>query len=273
MMKIFYQGEPGCFSYIAAQKIFANTEKKGVGSFEEVVERVLSERDSIGILPMENTLIGKISSNYDLLLRYPVKVIGEVKIRVNFYLMTLPEVVPNKIKQVWSHPAALEQCKEFISEKGYEPVAIYDTAGGAKLLRKNRRENVAILADKSVAERYKLKIIDRDIEENDNNYTRFFVISNRKKRLKKGGKIKTSIVFGVKNAPGILFKCLSAFALRNINLCSIESRPIHGKPWEYLFFIDFEGDLKEERCKMAIEGLKEIVNFIKILGTYGSSEE
>jgi len=272
-MKVFYQGEPGCFSHIAAQKVFPNAEKKGVSSFEAVVKRVLSEKNSIGILPMENTLIGKISSNYDLLLKYSVNVVREIIIRVRFYLMTLPEVEPDKIKQVWSHPAALEQCKNYISKKGYEPVAIYDTAGGAKLLRERGTKNVAILADKSVAERYKLKIIDREIEDNDNNYTRFFVISNGKKRLKKGEKIKTSIVFGVKNVPGILFKCLSVFALRNINLCSIESRPIHGKPWEYLFFIDFEGDIKEERCKMAIEGLKEIVNFIKILGTYGSLEE
>jgi prephenate dehydratase len=273
MKKIVYQGEPGCYSEIAAKKIMGkDIEIIGVKSFEKVINSVINSKDTLGILPVENTLIGKISQNFDLLIKYQVKVIGEIKIRISFNLMTLMETIPEQIEEVWSHPAALEQCKNFLFEKGYKPVAIYDTAGGAKLLKEKGRRNTAILADQSVAKTYGLKTIDKHIEDNDKNYTRFFIISNKKKRLNIGNKTKTSIVFGVKNVPGILFKCLSVFALRNINLCSIESRPIHGKPWEYLFFIDFEGDIKDERCEKAIKGLKDIVGFLRVLGTYNSME-
>jgi len=269
-MKIIYQGEPGCFSDIAAKKILGeDIERVGVKTFEEVMISVVNSKDDMGILPVENTLIGKISQNFDLLLKNQVSVIGEVKMKVSFNLMALPGTEPDKIEEVWSHPAALEQCKNHILEKGYKPVAIYDTAGGAKLLKK---KNIAILADSSVGEKYGLKTIAERIEDNNENYTRFFIISNKRRRLNIGNKVKTSIVFGVKNVPGILFKCLSVFALRNINLCSIESRPVPGKPWEYLFFIDFEGNIRDEKCEKAIEGLRETVRFLRILGSYKSSE-
>jgi len=275
MIKIVYQGEPGCFSEKAILKYFGkHVITKGVKSFEDIIKLTLSDNDYYGILPVENSLIGKIPYNYDLLIKYPVKIIGEIKLRVSFGLLSLPDTDFGKIKEVWSHPAAIEQCKTYLFDKGYKIVSIYDTAGGAKLLKKENRKDVAILAGNSVAEEYGLQILDKEVENNKNNYTRFIIItSNKKKRYHKKGKMKTSIVFGVKDSPGILFKCLSVFAMRNINLCNIESRPIEGKPWEYIFFIDFEGDMGEERIRKTIEGLNEIVDFLKIFGSYPSMED
>ena len=273
MRKIFYQGEPGCFSEIAIKKVFGDkVERIGLRYFDEVMKKVTKYKESIGILPIENTLIGKISYNYDLMLENPVQIIGEVKLSVHFSLIVHPQANPENIKEVWSHPAALGQCKSFLSENKYKPVSIYDTAGGAKYIIDKNRKDIGILADRNVAKRYGLKIIAEKVEDNENNFTRFVFISQKKKKVPIKGKTKTSIVFGVKNAPGVLFKCLSVFALSNINLCSIESRPIKGKPWEYLFFVDFEGDMNDGNAAKSVEDLREIVDYLKIFGSYNSVE-
>ncbi len=274
MNKIYYQGEPGCFSEIAAEKMFGkDINKIGLETFEDVVRSVIESKDDLGILPVENTIIGKISTNYDLLLYNPVFIVSEIKIKIRFNLMTSRDVRFEDIEEIWSHPAALEQCKNYILKNNWKPVAIYDTAGGAKLLKENHKRNIAILADSEVSKKYGLKILEKGVEDNSNNFTRFYIITGKKKRLNRVGELKSSIAFGVKNVPGILFKCLSVFALRNINLLSIESRPIKGKPWEYIFFIDFEGDINEENCAKAVESLKEIVGFLKIFGSFVSVEK
>jgi prephenate dehydratase len=177
------------------------------------------------------------------------------------------------IKEIWSHPATLEQCRIFFNANPhYEPVAAYDSAGAAKLLKEKRKKNAAVIAGPQVEKLYGLRTIEKGIEDNPENYTRFFVIGPRKV-IYRGEAAKTTVVFGVKNETGVLFRCLSIFALRNIDLTKLESRPNIGRPWEYLFYVDFRGSVKEERCRRALEDLKENVAFVRCLGSYEIRED
>jgi len=269
MKKVFYQGERGCFSEIAAEKFFDNPIKGiGVPKFEAVFEAVKSKRNVYGIIPIENSLTGSIHQNYDLLLKYDIWIAGEMKLKITYNLLALPDVNLRLINEIWSHPVALNQCKEFLTRHSkYKIVPVYDTAGAAKILKKEKRYNVGVLAGPQVAKLYGLKALKQKVEDNSQNYTRFLIISAEKK-ICTGKNVKTSLVFGVKNALGILFKCLSVFVLRNIDLTKLESRPIIGKPWEYLFYIDFKGSMDDENCKHALENLSEVVTYLKILGSY-----
>ena len=269
MKRIFYQGERGCFSELAAEKFFDSPiEGIGVPTFEAVFEAVKNERDGYGIIPIENALTGSIHQNYDLILKYDLWIVGEVRLKITFNLLAHPGVPLASIKEVWSHPVALDQCKEFFARHPeYKVVPVYDTAGAAKILEKEKRTDVGILAGPQVAKLYGLQVLEQKVEDNPQNFTRFLILS-REKKICAGQNVKTSIVFGVKNAPGILFKCLSVFALRNIDLAKLESRPIIGKPWEYLFYIDLKGSIEDENCKGAVENFSEVVVYLKILGSY-----
>lgn len=267
-IKVAIQGERGSFSEVAARG-FLNKNIKPVvcDSFDNLFDVVEKNKAKYGVIPIENSLIGSIHRNYDLLLERKLKVIGESEHRINHCLIASPGVSFKKISKVYSHPAALDQCRNFFKKnQTIAPISYYDTAGSVKMLSESGLTNSASLASAYAAEIYNMKIIRKTIEDEKSNYTRFLLISKSDRPFK--GRPKTSIVFSLKNQPGILFKALSVFAMRDIDLTKIESRPLRKKAWQYYFYIDFEGSVKEERVKFALDHLGEITHFIKILGSY-----
>jgi prephenate dehydratase len=269
MKKVVYQGERGCNSDVASNKFFPkNVKRIGVKTFRDIFEKVNTEKDTYGVVPVENSLTGSIHQNYDLLLEYDLWVTGEVKLRIIHNLLAPPGAALESIKEIWSHPEALAQCRDFLaSHPEYKVVSVYDTAGAAKIVKEEKRKDVAIIAGPQVAKLYDFKKLKEGIESHPDNFTRFLIISKERK-IYTGENARTMLVFGVKNEPGILFRCLSIFALRNIDLTKLESRAVVGKPYEYLFYIDFKGSLENENCNHAVENLKEVVAYIKLLGSY-----
>ncbi len=269
MKKVVYQGERGCNSDVASNKFFPkNVKRIGVRTFRDIFEKVNTEKETYGVVPVENSLTGSIHQNYDLLLEYNLWVTGEVKLRIIHNLLAPPGTTLKSIKEIWSHPEALAQCRDFLSfHPEYKVVSVYDTAGAAKIVKEEKRKNVAIIAGPQVAKLYNFKKLKEGIESHPDNFTRFLILSKERK-IYTGENARTMLVFGVKNEPGILFRCLSIFALRNIDLTKLESRAVVGKPYEYLFYIDFKGSLENENCRHAVENLKEVVAYIKLLGSY-----
>ncbi len=269
MKRLYFQGTNGAFSEVAGHKFFKPSIKTiGRRTFKEVFDCVAGDPESYGIIPIENSLSGSIHKNYDLLLQYRVWIVGEITLRIKFDLLSLPGTKFTSIREVWSHPVVFNQCEKFFTRyPELQPIPVYDSAGAARILKSEKNKNVAVIAGPQVAGLYNLECIKSGIEDNAENFTRFFIISAHKKFLS-GKNAKTSIVFGVRNVPGILFKCLSIFALRNIDLTKLESRPIIGKPWEYLFYIDFKGSVEDEVCQRAVENFDEVVSFLKVLGSY-----
>jgi len=271
--RVAFQGEKGAYSERAAVEFFGR-EISVVPrrTFKEVFEAVASQQCDFGIIPIENSLAGSVHQNYDLLLKYDLAILGEVVLRIMHHLMALPGVRLEGIRRVYSHPQALDQCAEFLATlSGIEVVPAYDTAGSAKLVAENQWRDAAAIASAQAAEDYGLVIVKRGIESDKMNFTRFLILGRESQPPERGG--KTSVVFSVKNVPGVLFKCLSVFALRDINLLKIESRPLRGAPWEYIFYLDFDGSLNEEPCRNAINHLREITTFLKVLGSYPKGRE
>lgn len=266
-----FQGERGAFSEDAIITFFSNAETFPCHSFGDVFEAVLTARADFGAVPVENSQAGSINETYDLLLSYPLNIVGEINMRINHCLVALPGESLNGISIVYSHPQALAQCKEYLNKLNVEVVPGYNTAGSAKRIKEENIKGHAAVASRRAAQIYGLEILAANIETNVNNYTKFFIISQQK--AERALKNKTSLVFATKNIPGTLYDCLGAFATRNINLTKIESRPSKDKPWEYVFYVDFEGHLDDAICQDALKELKSKTNFIKILGSYPRAED
>lgn len=271
--EVAFQGELGAFSESAARAFFSQDVKVcPTPTFAAIFERVQSGRCTHAILPIENSLAGSVHENYDLLLKHDLCIAGEIKLRIVHHLIANPGVRMEDLKRVYSHPQALSQCREFLCTlEGVEAVAVYDTAGAAKFIRDEGPRDAAAIASAQAAADYRLEVLRSGIESNHLNFTRFLVLSRTPAQALENA--KTSIVFSTKNIPGALFKSLSVFALRDIDLLKIESRPIHGRPWEYIFYLDFEGSMQEERCQKAIGHLQEIALFLRILGSYPKGQE
>jgi prephenate dehydratase len=268
MVTVAYQGEPGAFSEEAARAYFGLKArllpKEG---FKDVFEHATRHPEQFGIVPIENSLYGSVHQNYDLLLRHKLSIVGEVKLRIQLHLMALPNVPLGKVRSVYSHSQALGQCEEYLrSLKGVNIVAYYDTAGSAKMIRDQDRRDAAAVASARAARTYGLSVLKRNVESNHHNFTRFIVLSRKPGSVKRGG--KTSLVFSVNNVPGALFKALAVFALREINMLKIESRPRVGKPWEYLFYLDIEGVPTDRTVQQALSHLGELTSFVRVLGAY-----
>ena len=271
MTRVAFQGERGAFSEDAVIRFFGDVELIPCRSFAHAFESVTKDKADFGVVPIENSQAGSINETYDLLLRYDLNIYGEIDLRVNHCLMALPGESLASIKTVYSHPQALAQCEQFLGKMSVEIVPTYDTAGSAKLIRENKLANCAAVASRRVAQIYEMHVLAENIQTIPNNYTKFFVIS--KKKAKYADKNKTSLIFVTKNVPGALYDCLGAFSQRGINLTKLESRPIKDKPWEYIFYVDFEGHLDDDICKQATTDLKQKTSFIKILGSYPKATE
>jgi prephenate dehydratase len=275
-IRIAFQGEKGAFSEMAAKLFFSRTpiDYLPCNTFENVFKAVKNRQAVYGILPVENSLTGSIHQNYDLLVKYIAPIQGEIKLRISHCLIAHPGVPLNRIRRIYSHPQALEQCKIFLEKlPRVTLIPSYDTAGSVKELQKNHDLSAAAIAGQQAALDYKMHVLKKGIENNQQNFTRFLIIGARPfPQVARPG--KTSIVFAPKkNIPGVLFRSLSVFALRDIDLLKIESRPIHGKPWQYLFYLDFKGYSGQEPIRYALAHLGEITTFIKILGSYPQGRE
>jgi chorismate mutase/prephenate dehydratase len=264
---VAFQGEVGAYSEEAALQFFGSSiQSQPCENLDDVFKAVERGEVEFGIVPVENSLEGSISRVYDLLLDSSLKVYGEIELRVVHCLITSPEDGLDSIRKVYSHPQALGQCKAFLKHLGCELVPTYDTAGSVKMIKEMRIVDGGAIASARAAEIYGMKIIASEIEDNSNNFTRFFVLS--KQDSPPSGNDKTSIVFSLKHRPGTLYESLKEFAARNINLTKIESRPTRQKPWEYNFYLDFEGHQEDKVSQEALEVLDRNSVFVKVLGSY-----
>jgi prephenate dehydratase len=266
--RIAFQGERGAFSEAAAVALYgADVDLVPLPSFEAVFASVQEGTCTMGVVPIENSLAGSVHRNYDLLLQHALHIVGEVNLRIVHHLIANPGVRLADLRRVYSHPQALAQCERSLASlPGIEVLPSYDTAGSVKLVREQGLRDAAAIASRRAAEIYGMEILRSNLEDVRDNYTRFLALAPEP--VEPSGPSKTSIVFAGKNVPGSLFKMLSVFALRDIDLTKIESRPQRGKPWEYLFYLDFEGSLQEERCRLAVDHLSEIATFVRVFGSY-----
>lgn len=269
-MIVAFQGEQGAYSEAALLEYFGqDTISLPCTTFDDVFISVNQNTADYGLLPIENSLAGSIHRNYDLLLQNNLFVTGEHFLPVHHCLISFPGVEIKNLKKVISHPQALAQCEANLRKIGVVSEAVYDTAGSVKLLQQSGDKTLAAIASKRAAQIYQMQILIENFEDNPANFTRFLAISRQPDEISDDKKAyKTSIVFALNNVPGALFKALSVFALRDIDLTKIESRPLAGKPWEYFFYIDFVGSLRMEHCLKAIEHLKEYATYFRILGSY-----
>ena len=266
---VAFQGERGAYSEAAVIGFCEEiVELLPCTSFEAVFDAVTGGAADLGVIPVENSLAGSIHRNYDLLLRYSLPIVGEVQVRVAHELIVLPGVAMADVRRVYSHPQALAQCEGSLTVllPEAERVATYDTAGSVKMLQDQGIRDGAAIASHRAAEIYGMSVLKTGLEDNAENYTRFLVLA--REPVSPQEEAKTSIVYSMDNRPGALFRSLAVFALRDIDLTKIESRPLQGKPWEYFFYVDFVGSIDDAPAKNALRHLEELATFLRVLGCY-----
>lgn len=272
-VRVGFQGELGAFSQEAVGQLLGDRAVvKPCTRFDEVFRALEQGATDASVIPIENTLAGSVHENYDHLLHFDVKIVAETNVRIVHNLMAAPHVAFRNIRRVYSHPVALNQCLDFFSKHPrIEKVPFYDTAGSAKMVMEEKLSDAGAIASAVAASMYGARILRRSIEDDRQNFTRFFLLNKTRRVLPPRRPVKawkTSLVFSTRNIPGALFRGLSAFALRDLNLTKIESRPLRGKPWEYLFYVDFEGREEDPVVRKALGHLAELADFMRVLGTY-----
>jgi prephenate dehydratase len=268
-VRIAYQGEPGAYSEAAALHYGGpQVETLPCKSFDEVFEAVVKKRATHGVVPLENSVGGTIHRNYDLLLDHEITITGEVELDVVHCLQAPPGTSIADVKTVYSHPQALAQCERYLRDLGATVEAVYDTAGGAKLVAEQKLTGAAALASRRAAEVFGLEVLQEAVQDFEYNITRFAIIGG----APTPDANKTTIVFALPSTPGALFKALSVFALRDINLTKLESRPMRGRPWEYLFYVEIEARRDDLACGRALTHLAEFARWTRVLGTYKGAE-
>jgi prephenate dehydratase len=265
-MKVAVQGEAGSFSHEATRRMLPGSSVVPCARSAEVFDRVERGFVAAAVIPIENSLAGSVTEHFDLLLARKVFIQREFRLRIVHNLIAVPGVKRRDLRRAYSHPVALEQCRDFFRQNPkIEPIPFYDTAGSVKHVIENGLRDAAGIAGRQAAKVYRGRILAAGIEDDKRNFTRFFLV--RKTRYALPGANKTSIAFSVKNIPGALFKALSVFALRDISLSKIESRPMRGRPWEYVFYVDFlRGD--DGPARNALRHLAEGSDLLKVLGIY-----
>jgi prephenate dehydratase len=267
MTRVAFQGVAGAYSEEAIRQFFGpeveSVPCRTVADIFFAVERDSADR---GMLAVENAVAGSVNQSYELLMEHDLRICAEVVLRVRHMLLALPGTQLADLERVQSHPQALAQCQRYLERHGLEPDPAFDTAGSARDLAADPKPGVAVIASELAAELYGLEILDRSIEDFPFNYTRFFVLSLEDPP--RAQRNKTSIVFTTPHQPGSLHGCLGEFAQRGINLAKIESRPRLNRPWQYVFYLDFEGHCQDPECEAALVGLLRRSSFIKLLGSY-----
>jgi prephenate dehydratase len=275
-----FQGERGAFSEEAARRLLGRRVRVlPCPRFEDVFASLAGKKVQAAVVPIENSLAGSVHENYDHLLHHDLPIVAETSVRIVHNLIAPPGVPFRKIRRVFSHPVALNQCLKFFAEHpGVERISFYDTAGSVKMIMEEGLKDAGGIASALAAENYGGTILKRSIEDDRANFTRFFLLRRpefaRKFPVKTNSRTrwKTSLVFTTRNIPGALFRSLSAFALRDLNLTKIESRPLRGKPWEYLFYLDFLGHVDDPVSQKALGHLQELADFWRVLGSYPRGE-
>jgi 3-deoxy-7-phosphoheptulonate synthase len=262
-----FMGRIGTFSHKACRHYFGEAaEALPLPSFAAIFEAVQSGQADYGIVPIENSLAGSIHENYDLLSRFDLRIIGELKLRIEHHLMAKPATELADVRRVLSHPQVFDQCRRFLSQHDWELVAVSDTAGAAERVALAPEGGDAAIAHPMAAERYGLAVLAEGIETDPRNYTRFVVIGREPIEARRAA--KTSLICTAKNEPGALLSILKVFADHGINMIKLESRPILGEPWKYMFYIDLEADLESTECAPALRAAAERSDYFKVLGCY-----
>ena len=266
-MSIGFQGDAGSFGEEALIAYFGDVERLNFPTFEALVDKVLSGELTYGVLPIENSSTGAVKETYELLKKEDIFIVGEVVRPINHNLLAVSGSSVDKIKKIYSHQQALDQSKVFLSSlEGVSLIPYKNTASSAKYVGELKDPSVAAVASKGAASCYGLEILAEDIQYNSHNYTKFVVL---KKTMEiKEGANKISLIIEIKHEPGCLFEAVKVFADHKLNMLKIESRPIVGRPWEYSFYIDFEGRLGSETVDLALKDLSQHANRCKILGNY-----
>jgi prephenate dehydratase len=271
--RVGIQGELGAFSQEAARQLLGNrAEVMPYQRFEDVFHALERGKTDAAVIPIENTLAGSIHENYDHLLNFDVGIVAETSVRIVHNLIAPPGVRFGEIRKVYSHPVALSQCLTFFSSNPkIERTPFYDTAGAVKMVMAEHGPDAAAIGSRVAAVLYGGKILRRSIEDDRHNFTRFFQLCRGRRTGPLKGQArhwKTTLVFTTRNSPGALFRALSAFALRDISLTKIESRPLRGKPWEYLFYVELLGREDDPGVQNALRHLAELADFLRVLGSY-----
>ncbi len=272
-MKVAFQGERGAYSEVALRNYF-NEEVQAIGLelSEEVTDALMNKEVAMAILPVENSIVGNVNVNLDLIYKHPIFAIGEVYQPIHHHLMVVPGTRLEDIKNVYSHPIALAQCRDFINKHGMHAVADYDTAGSCKQLKERESLNPlrteAAIGSVLCAETYGLEILSDKIQHTQNNITRFLVLV-REGEIPEGIiQTKTSIAFSANHRPGALLDCLQIFKKYDINMTKLESRPIPEDPFQYIFYVDFMSGLKEAKTIECLQELNRDAHHVKVLGSY-----
>ncbi|XP_051113492.1 arogenate dehydratase 2-like [Andrographis paniculata] len=281
-LRVAYQGVRGAYSESAAEKAYRNCEAVPCDQFDTAFEAVESWLVDRAVLPIENSLGGSIHRNYDLLLRHRLHIVGEVKLAIRHCLLANPGIKVEDLKRVLSHPQALAQCENTLTKLGLVREAVDDTAGAAKHVAMQKLKDAGAVASLTAAKIYGLDVLAQDIQDDSDNVTRFLMLAREPIIPGTNKPFKTSIVFSLEEGPGMLFKALAVFAMRNINLTKIESRPLQKhalqapdensigfpKYFPYLFYVDFEASMAEEKAQNALGHLSEFATFLRVLGSY-----
>jgi len=265
---VAYQGERGAYSEDAVAALFGDAvEPLPCLEFRDAFEAVDTGQATHAVVPVENSIEGTVAQVNDLLLEHDLTVAGEVIMVVDHCLIANPKAKLEHIKVVYSHPQALGQCRRFLSRHpAWKQVPAYDTAGSVKMIRERGRKDEAAIASRRSARIYGMKVLAEGIQTDHENYTRFFVVEKHPRRIE--GADKTSIAFVAKNVPGSLHACLGEFAKRGINLTKLESRPRSARPWNYVFYADFEGSMEDSKVRDAVGALVTTAGFVKVFGFY-----
>jgi chorismate mutase / prephenate dehydratase len=262
-----FQGEIGAYGEEAAANFFGpDVHLEPCASFDDVFTTVSRAKTQFGVVPVENSLEGSINRVYDLLLNSNLMVCGEIEVRIAHCLIGNPGANLSSVRKVYSHPQALAQSQRFLKNLKAELIPAYDTAGSVKNVKERGSRSLAAVASARAADIYEMSVLAKEIEDNSNNFTRFFILGAND--APPSGNDKTSLVFSLNHRPGALYEALNEFARRQINLVKIESRPTRQKLWDYNFYVDFEGHRTQPEAQEAIASLSQHTFFVKVLGSY-----
>jgi prephenate dehydratase len=272
-LNVAYQGERGAFSESAARRLLGST-MQGLPcrTFEAMFAAVRDGEADCCVAPIENSLAGSIHRNYDLLLDSGLTIRGETNLRIVHSLIARPDIALADVRRVYSHPVALAQCTRFLAANpAMEAEAVHDTAGAVRLIMERGRSDEAAIASADAATIYGASVLVGGVEDHEQNFTRFLLLASPDRRIESresGERWKTSLVFRIPNRPGGLFRALGAFALLDIDLSKIESRPVEGRPWEYAFHIDLIGRQDDPRVAQALDNLRAMAETVTVFGSY-----
>jgi len=267
-MKIAIQGEPGSFSHEAALKLVSDAVLIPCSQSADAFNALSHGSADAAVIPIENSLAGSVSEHFDLLLSHDLIVVRETLLRIRHNLIAVSGATIGDINRVFSHPVALAQCRRFLADHpAMESFGFYDTAGSVKQLVELHDRHAAAIASAAAASYYGAEILQAGIEDNAENFTRFFLVCRSGDAIADPMSNKISLAFSVENRPGSLVAALNKLSALGTNLTKIESRPVHGKPWEYIFYVDCQLDTTGEADE-AIEALKPHCAMVKELGRY-----